>query len=109
MSHFTLLLTTRKPQGDNNSHQVPFPQVGEDYDEEGGTITTRTALSLLQAYPNAHILHSRLNSEIVAQSLDRLPQPCRVVVSGPNEFNRAARTMLLEQQVDSNQITVLAA
>ena len=62
----------------------------------------------LQGLDNACILRSRLSSDLVADAVARLPQPCRVVVSGPGGFNAAARDMLA-RLVDEDQITILSA
>ena len=70
------------------------------------------AESLLHNLANARVLRARLSADVLAESLGRMPQPCRVVVSGPGEFNTACRTMLEElmaaQQVEE-QVTILSA
>ena len=55
------------------------------------------------------MLRSRLNPQILAEAYERMPQPCRVVVSGPGGFNTAAREMLLELVDDEEQVTILSA
>ena len=57
----------------------------------------------------ARVVRSRLNPTILAEAFARMPQPCRVVVSGPGGFNSAAREMLLELVDDEEQITILSA
>ena len=92
----TLLITAAKRETD-----VPYPQaqaVGE-----------QQALSELQRCTNVRVLRSRLSPTIVAEAVARMPQPrCRVVVSGPDAFNSAARGMLAGVIDDAN-ITVLSA
>ena len=78
----------------------PFP------DAQGGDAE---AERLLDDVANARVLHTRLHPELVAQSFDRMPQPCRVVVSGPGEFNTAARTMLADLVDVEEQVTILSA
>ena len=50
----------------------------------------------------------RLRAADVSAAVWRLPKPCRAVVSGPGEFNQAARSMLAAV-LDEDNITVLAA
>jgi hypothetical protein len=66
------------------------------------------AEAALDGLENARVLRSRLSSAIVADAVARMPQPCRVVVSGPGGFNAAAREMLTGL-IDEDQITVLSA
>eukprot|EP01043_Picozoa_sp_COSAG02_P007385 COSAG02_NODE_219_length_28538_cov_79.322058_25_plen_439_part_00 len=92
----TLLLTAA-----NSDHAV-FPDCGELGDG-------RAAEHELDGLDNARVLRGeRLSSTVVDEAVARMPQPCRIVVSGPGGFNAAARAML-ELSVDSNQITVLSA
>ena len=67
------------------------------------------AESLLHDVANARVLRTRLNADLVSQAFGRMPQPCRVVVSGPGEFNTAARAMLAELVDVEEQITILSA
>lgn len=62
----------------------------------------------LKDLQNARILRSRLSAAIVEESVRRMPRPCRVVVSGPDGFNSACRTML-NGIIDRDQVTVLSA
>ena len=55
------------------------------------------------------VLESRLEQQIVTESLSRMPQPCRIVVSGPSGFNAAARGMLIAAGVSHDNITILEA
>ena len=57
---------------------------------------------------NARIVRSRLTAALVAEAVARMPQPCRVVVSGPDGFNAAARKML-SSVMDDALVTVLSA
>jgi hypothetical protein len=91
--NFTLLLTA------SNSDAPIFPD-GPSPDPE--------TESKLQSLTNARVLRSRLTSTIVAESMARLQRRCRVVVSGPDTFNSAARNMLTEF-VDDEDITVLSS
>ena len=57
---------------------------------------------------NVSIKRSRLSAGIVREAVTRMPQPCRVVVSGPDGFNSAAQEMLT-QFIDKDHITILSA
>ena len=61
----------------------------------------------LASMENAQVIRSRLKLEIVIESLSKMPQPCRVVVSGPAGFNTAAREMLKEANVPDANLTIL--
>ena len=98
--HCTLLLT---PPVDDEHEAPPFL-----LDAPAGDAAE--ADRALDGLANARILRSRLNSTILAEAFDRMPRPCRVVVSGPGEFNSAARGMLAELTDDAEEIiTVLSA
>jgi hypothetical protein len=92
--NFTLLLTAA------NSDAPIFP--------DGPSYPDPETESKLQGLTNARVLRSRLTSTIVAESMARLQRRCRVVVSGPDTFNSAARNMLTEF-VDDEDITVLSS
>ena len=80
----------------------PFPAVtsGDAAEAEG----------LLQGLANARLLRERLSADVVSEALARMPQPCRVVVSGPAAFNTAARGMLAALDLDvEEQVTILSA
>ena len=64
---------------------------------------------LLKDITNAKILTTRLNEDIVANAIERMKLPCRVVVSGPDAFNDAARQFLEDCGVNSDMVTILAA
>ena len=94
--HCALLLTPPA-----NAREPPFPDA-----PAGGAAEAERALHGLA---NARVVRSRLNPTILAEAFARMPQPCRVVVSGPGGFNSAAREMLLELVDDEEQITTLSA
>lgn len=98
--NYTLLLTDSVEQEDLNAS--PF-QCFQNTQEHLPDI-------ILADVPNASIMNSqRLNIDIVQNSLLRLEKPFRVVVSGPDTFNQAAREFLDECNVESGEITVLSA
>ena len=66
-------------------------------------------INILNNLPNGQVLESRLEQQIVTESLSRMPQPCRIVVSGPSGFNAAARGMLIAAGVSHDNITILEA
>ena len=66
------------------------------------------AEAALREVENASVQRSRLSAAIVAEAIERMPKPCRVVVSGPSGFNSAAREML-SRVVDQDSVTVLSA
>ena len=63
----------------------------------------------LRGLENARVLHTRLSPQLLGESLARMPRRCRVLVSGPGEFNSAAREMLDGFGEVAEDITVLAA
>ena len=99
LRNYTLLVTEG---GQSNGMSPPFQgrfdetAVGR-YDE------------LLKDITNAKILTTRLNADIVANAIERMKLPCRVVVSGPGAFNDAARQFLEDCGVNSDMVTILAA
>ena len=93
--HCTLLLTP--------------PNKGEPIFPDAASGDAAEAEGALHGLPNARILRAQLNAEILTEATARMPQPCRVVVSGPGGFNSAAREMLLELVDDEEQITTLSA
>uniref|UniRef100_A0A0G4FK07 Flavoprotein pyridine nucleotide cytochrome reductase-like FAD-binding domain-containing protein n=1 Tax=Chromera velia CCMP2878 TaxID=1169474 RepID=A0A0G4FK07_9ALVE len=95
LRHCTLLLT-----GPNTG--------GPQFDYVTPGCNGQTVEETVQNIGSAEVLRSRICSEIVAKAVERMPQPCRVVVSGPEGFNSAARDML-RAVVEKQQITVLAA
>jgi ferredoxin-NADP reductase len=90
----TLLLTSP------NEGPAPFPKCTRG--------TAALAEAALREVENASVQRSRLSAAIVAEAIERMPKPCRVVVSGPSGFNSAAREML-SRVVDQDSVTVLSA
>ena len=74
-----------------------------------GSSVLAEAEELLQSLPNVRIVRSQLSAEVVMEATGRMPQPCRVVVSGPGPFNLAAKRMLAELNVDDEGVTILSA
>ena len=93
--HCTLLLTA------SNSDPPIFPEAAD-----GDAAAAERALGGLG---NVSVVRSRLSPELLAQSVGRMPPPCRVVVSGPDGFNGAAREMLSELLDVDEQVTILSA
>ena len=93
--HCTLLLTAP------NAHAPPFA--------DATTGDAAEAEKALRGLENARVLHTRLSPQLLGESLARMPRRCRVLVSGPGEFNSAAREMLDGFGEVAEDITVLAA
>ena len=93
LRHCTLLLTAA------SSGTAPFPEgpSGQDLADKA-----------LHGLPNVRLIRSRLTSAVVAEAARRMPQPCRVVVSGPDGFSCAAREML-SGLLDDEAVTILSA
>ena len=51
----------------------------------------------------------RLSLELLRAELAPLPKPLRIVVSGPEGYNGAAKSMLQELGVEAEAITILSA
>ena len=79
----------------------PFP--------DASTGDVAQAESLLQSLPNARLVRARLSADVVSAAFGRMPPPCRCVVSGPGEFNSAARAMLAPLVDVDEQVTILSA
>ena len=79
----------------------PFPQAG------GGNLAE--AQRELGGLENARLLPGRrLDLALVTEAVAQMPAPCRVVVSGPDGFNSAARAYLAAA-LPAEQVTVLSA
>jgi len=91
----TLLLTRE------NASDLPYPdaRLGDAAEVMGA----------LQGVANARVLRSRVCADVLREALARMPEPCRVVVSGPGEFNSAVRDMLGELVDVERCVTVLSA
>jgi len=77
---------------------VPFPSAPD--------VDVDAAVAGLE---NARVLRARLSAEILTDAYGRMPQPCRVVVSGPGEYNSAVHEMLVGLVEDLDSVTVLSA
>jgi len=89
----TLLLTESQAEGS----AAPFPD-GKDPDFEE-----------FEALANTSVLQTRLSTKLLIEELSRMQSPCRIVVSGPETFNAAVRSMLVSSGVDTDAITILEA
>ena len=70
---------------------------------------TARVRELLAASPNAAVVRARLDGALLREAYARMPRPCRVVVSGPDGFNAACRSALLDLVDDADDVTILAA
>ncbi|KAK1734894.1 hypothetical protein QTG54_014354 [Skeletonema marinoi] len=101
LRNYTLLIT--RSASHNDGVQPPFQQAFND-DKEA--INYR---AILKGVPNASIRSSRLNKNVIADAVERLEGSYRIVVSGPDSYNNAARGFLEECGVDSKSVTILSA
>ena len=69
----------------------------------------KAADAVLAASPNAAVVRARLDGALLREAYARMPRPCRVVVSGPDGFNAACRSALLDLVDDADDVTILAA
>ena len=58
---------------------------------------------------NIKTMRSRLDKNLVEEAVGKLNCPYRVVVSGPDSYNNAARELLEECNVESKHVTILSA
>ena len=58
---------------------------------------------------NASVVRGRLSAQILSEAYQKMPQPCRVVVSGPAGFNGAVKEMLSQFGYDMEMVTILSA
>jgi len=58
---------------------------------------------------NSSVREARLSADLLSEELSSMRTPCRIVVSGPEGYNSAARNMLLSNGVDKDAITILEA
>jgi len=100
LRNYTLLLTKEK-RGDGERLRPPFQGHFEN--------ETVDYKAMLKDVPNANIMQSRLNKGLVSDAIGRMDYPFRVVVSGNDTFNNAAKEFLEEFQVPSNYVTLLSA
>ena len=57
---------------------------------------------------NATCFNARLSLPLLREELDSLETPHRIVVSGPEGFNGACKSMLTQLGVDADAVTVLS-
>eukprot|EP00986_Skeletonema_menzelii_P019804 scaffold29168_cov400-Skeletonema_menzelii.AAC.1 len=100
LRNYTLLVT--KPRSDVRGVQPPFQQALHDHEAINYHAVLRDVL-------NASIYNSRLSKNHVAEAVERLEGSYRIVVSGPDSYNNAARGFLEECGVDSTSVTILSA
>ena len=78
--------------------EVPFPNAPD--------VDVDAAVAGLE---NARVVRGRLSAQILSEAYQKMPQPCRVVVSGPGEYNSAVPEMLVDLVDDLDSVTVLSA
>ena len=93
--NFTLLLTP------GCKATSPYPST------QGGN--AGEACSQLKELSNTHIFYERLSADLISSALQRCPQPCRILVSGPASYNETARSMLANFVEVNEQVTILYA
>ena len=64
---------------------------------------------MMKDVPNDTIIGSRLNKNIISDAIGKMDYPFRVVVSGNDTFNIAAREFLGKLEVPTKYVTVLSA
>ena len=84
----------------SQSAKVPFPDVA-DVD----------VASAFAEVDNAACMDARLNAETLRAQLSLLERPVRVVVSGPEGFNGACKSMLkeIDPTLGAEAVTILSA
>lgn len=101
LRNYTLLLTEER-NGEGERGGPPY----REYASENRTVD---CCDFLKDVSNATVQKSRLNGRIVEDAVAKWVYPCRVIVSGPDAFNNAAREYLEECGVESKSITILSA
>ena len=94
LARCTVLLTA------SQAVATPFPDVPDaDVEEAFGQLDKATCV------------HARLSPEMLSAELAQLARPLRVVVSGPEGFNRACTSMLkqVDEELGAEAVTVLSA
>lgn len=66
-------------------------------------------MSEFDGLDNSSVVQARLSAELLGAELSIMPKPCRIVVSGPEAYNAAARNMLISNGFDKDAITLLEA
>mmetsp|Transcript_2308 Transcript_2308/g.3348 ORF Transcript_2308/g.3348 Transcript_2308/m.3348 type:complete len:503 (-) Transcript_2308:486-1994(-) len=100
LRNYTLLLTN---DCSSNSCEPPLKGKFTDKGEDGIGEDLKDFQNMSLKKPQ------RLNKGIVTDALERLVQPYRVIVSGPDSYNDAAREFLVECGVNASQMTILSA
>eukprot|EP00956_Cyclotella_meneghiniana_P045749 scaffold382649_cov119-Cyclotella_meneghiniana.AAC.1 len=106
LRNYTLLVTDEKKDGGKMNALPPPPPFQHVFDRDDIVSDYEVALKDI---PNATVTHTRLDKEIIASAIGRLESPFRIIVSGPNTYNNAAREFLQEIGVQSKCVTVLTA
>ena len=104
LRHYSLLLTNEKLVQGKDQQYAPFKEYFNGNDDEANN-----CYAVLKDVPNAELIEARLNKRIIANALGRMTRPFRVVVSGPDAFNKAAREFLDACEVEPESVTVLSA
>ena len=105
LRNYTLLITNKKKHQDHSGvvgQLRPSPFQGKYADMNSAT-------EMMKDVSNAAIIGSRLNKNIVSDAIGKMDYPFRVVISGNDAFNTAAREFLGELEVPSKYVTVLSA
>ena len=102
LRNYALLLTEEKRGGDGGDADAPFRK---RFEEKGGVAD----VGVVEGVPNATVRRCRLNSDIVAEAILRMEYPFRVVISGNDAFNAAAKGFLDKFGVPEEYVTMLSA
>uniref|UniRef100_A0A7S4MUX1 Flavoprotein pyridine nucleotide cytochrome reductase-like FAD-binding domain-containing protein n=1 Tax=Odontella aurita TaxID=265563 RepID=A0A7S4MUX1_9STRA len=122
LRNYTLLPSSRGSNNSSNTDPLPVtsppPPFKNFFENEGNDADARInikkcydAAGLLQDVSNASInISQRLDENILFEAIGKLIEPFRVVVSGPDAYNIAARKHLVDDcGVDPTQVTILSA
>eukprot|EP00971_Amphidinium_carterae_P179154 3553681-Amphidinium_carterae.1 len=96
----TLLLTEFSGAGS----RTPFATEGTSFDSDRAE-----DLENFSKLANTRLVRGRVNSDLLREEVSKMPDVCRIVVSGPAAFNTAVRTTLLSSDVREEQVTILTA
>ena len=104
LRNYTLLLTDHKTGNVTPSSSPP-------YQGDFSTDMENDTAKILKDLPNNATVkfQQRLDEQLVADAIGRLKEPYRVIVSGPDSYNNAAREYLEISGVDSTWVTILSA
>jgi len=96
---------------DGNDNTI-IPPIPPPFPEDTATTTTTTTTECVMMKDlknNVRILkNSRLNLDLIKESVKRMPEDCRVVISGPSSFNSTCREML-RGLVEDDHVTILSS